>query len=168
MTKGTAASTDELAVVAEATKACTKCSQEKSLEQFSKQKNGTHDGLRYYCKACCSNIENKRRATFDAKHKQELRERSKACIQKDRDRIGNTYMRRLLQARGMGSFANISAALVELQHQRIFNMRLARELKKAANESSKNIDRIPGQHERSGDARRLAQDRCEQPAGVGS
>ena len=85
-------------------KACTRCFESKPLSAFARQKSGTPDGLRYYCKACCSDIEKQRRTTFDEKQKQFRREKSKTAIQADRDRLGDTYMRRLLQARGFGSF----------------------------------------------------------------
>jgi hypothetical protein len=130
----------------EAMKACTRCFESKPLSAFGRQKIGTPDGLRYYCKECCCDIEKQRRTTFDAKHKQLLLEKSKTAIQADRDRLGDTYMRKLLQARGLGSFSNIPDALVELQRQRLLTMRLARQLKKAKHESSKDTDRIPGQH----------------------
>jgi len=117
-------------------KACTRCFNIKPLSEFGRQKSGTPDGLRYYCKACCADIEKHRRTTFDAKKKELLLEKSKTAIQEDRNRLGSTYMRRLLQARGLGSFSNIPDSLVELQRQRLLTMRLARQLKKATHESS--------------------------------
>ena len=128
----------DLVMLGEPSKTCTNCLQEMPIKQFSKQKKGTTDGLRYYCKKCCCGIEKERRKKFEKKQKKAINDKSKARIQIDRDSVGNTYMRRLLQARGMGSFANIPDALVELQRERILNMRLARKLKKAANDISKN------------------------------
>jgi hypothetical protein len=59
------------------------------------------------------------------------------------------------------------AELLQLKREQLTLCRLARQLKRASDESSEDIDRIPGEHGRSDDAGRPAADCCEQLVGLG-
>lgn len=61
----------------------------------------------------------------------------------------------------------ITEQLIKLKREQLTVYRLARQLKEATHESSKDTDRITGEHGASSDAGRLASDRGEQPVGAG-
>lgn len=63
--------------------------------------------------------------------------------------------------------AEIPEPLLRMKQEQITLRRLARQLKEAAHESSKDTDRITGQHGRGGHAGRPAANCGEQPAGAG-
>lgn len=58
-------------MIAEATKVCTKCGKEKPRSHFYKAK-GTSDGLRYWCKECCSEASRIYRSTGEGQKKSRL------------------------------------------------------------------------------------------------
>lgn len=63
---------------------------------------------------------------------------------------------------------HIPPDLLAMKQEQLSAHRLARQLKKAANESSKDAYRITGKHGWRDNAGRPAKDRCQQPVGAGS
>ena len=148
-------------MVNEGTKVCTRCGQVKALADYHRASRAK-DGRKFWCKACALAAAEKRRrenkdkcnaAIKAAKAKnpekylemarkwlKEHPEKSREQLRRDAQRMGETYLRRLLVAQGFRAFENIPAEIVELKRQQIATHRLSRQLKKATHESSKNID----------------------------
>lgn len=149
---------DVLAVVDGATKACTRCGEVKPLTEYHRASQAS-DGRKPWCKVCALAAAEKRRrenrdkcnAAIEAakaknpeKYKAMSRkwqrahpEKAREQLRRDAQRMGETYLRRLLVSQGFGAFGNIPAEIVELKRQQIATRRLARQLKKATHESSK-------------------------------
>jgi hypothetical protein len=145
----------------EVTKGCTRCGQVKVLADYHRYSRAK-DGRKVWCKACALAAAEKRRrenrdkcnaaikaarAKNPEKYLEMARkwqkahpEKSREHLQRDTQKMGETYLRRLLVAQGFRAFENIPAEIVELKRQQIATHRLSRQLKKATHESSKNID----------------------------
>lgn len=97
-------------------------------------------------------------------HAEELKEKHRRNSRRYVDTIDPVYVAVMLRMRR----AEISDDLIALKQEQILIRRLARQLKKASNESSKDTDRIPGKHGASGNARGSSENRREQPIGTGA
>lgn len=97
-------------------------------------------------------------------HAEELKEKHRRNSKRLVDTIDPAYVAVMLRMRR----AEIPDELIALKQEQILIRRLARQLKKASNESSEDTDRIPGKHGASGNAGRSAEDRRQQPVGTGT
>lgn len=77
------------------TKVCPKCGDEKSTDEFYKNKQ-TKDGLKSWCKLCCKADNNKRehkynetRRTYREEHTEECREKKREYYRENKDRINS-------------------------------------------------------------------------------
>ena len=84
-----------------------------------------------------------------------------------RSALTDTYISNFLVFATGVPRAHITDQLINLKRDQLTMRRLARQLRKASNESSKDTDRITGEHAASSCVGRLAPDRGEQPVGAG-
>lgn len=172
-----------LAVAEKATKVCTRCGEVKPLADYYKDNRST-DGLDYMCKFCrrqqvksyrdANHTKIAARKRLDEKspagrarvaryrNSDKARATQRAAEKARRVSLSDDYVKRCL----LGSNRTVSAhaippELVELKRQQMETSRLARQLKEATRESSKDTDRFSGQHGRGGNAGRPATDRGE-------
>lgn len=127
-------------------KACTRCGEVKPLTDYYR-KSTAKDGLTSSCKACevarssewnRLNLErcNVAVRAYRDRNIENIRAWDRAQSNSSMQTLGERYIKSLLQQSGFVT-KGISAEIVELKRQQIETLRLARQLKKAANESSK-------------------------------
>ena len=148
-----------------ASKVCPRCRVSKPRKtEFYERGNGSH-GKRTesYCKACCREImklnpppPERSRANY-YKHGEKRRAEMRAKSRKEARTLAPTYIAKALTMRRV----EIPQELLEMKQQQLTIFRMARNLRKATNESSKDTDRISQQHGRGRNTGRPAQDRGE-------
>ena len=165
-----------LAVVEEAQKVCNKCAADKKLDLFPKVARGKM-GRRAVCKAC-RNIEiaawhkenaeqvKARLIEYWKKNAERNRAKSSRWLKAASEQLTDQYLvRQLTKTNGIPK-GDVTEDLISVKRLQLTARRLARQLKKATDESSKDTDRITGKHGAGRDAGRLAPNRCQQPAGT--
>lgn len=109
----------------------------------------------------------KEAAQYRAENYDEVTRRNRERMKDERENLKPRYVAKVL---GMKP-GEVPPPLLALKTEHLTVLRLLRPLKqqlrKARNESSTDIDRIPGEHGRGSHTGRLAPDRGEQPVGVG-
>lgn len=187
---------NQLAVLEDEQIACTRCKQRKLRIAFGADARRA-TGLQAWCKSCRKEytaekaednraraakwrLENlnaakaarkerywldadaARQAAKDYRNDHPGRDRERwAC---ERRELGDWYMASLMGTRKSAC----PPELLAMKREQIATLRLARQLKKATRESSKDTDRIPGEHGSSCDSGRSSPDRGEQPSGAGA
>ena len=136
------------------TKTCSKCGEEKPLDEFCRHK-GRKDGLSSECKACCvarsvarrknnPEICKKNDRLYRARHPEKMKAQTRryylnnkeACYQrsqsgrkKSRDKLSDSYCRKLLIERGFNK-EEITPELMGVHRNVIKIKRLAKEMQK--------------------------------------
>lgn len=156
---GEVRSSEGLAVVNEGTKRCSKCGSSKPLTDYYKDKRAA-DGLDYMCKGCRRQQVKRYREAHPSKvaarkrfdeqspagkarvsryrRGDKGRAVSRAAEKARREALSDDYVKRcLLGSNRTVSAKDIPPELVELKRQQMETRRLARQLKKATHEGSK-------------------------------
>lgn len=139
---------EELAAEDEATKVCTRCGEAKLLTEFYADTRYV-GGYVHTCKPCYA----RRHAAWVSKNKDRVRALSKkhydrtppelrnqaarAYAEKDRLTLSDSYVKKALVQGSALKWRDVTPEMVEMKRHQLFLNRLARKLKKAANESSK-------------------------------
>ena len=118
-------------------KRCIKCGEVKSIEKFVKNKM-CKEGRTNFCKECRNKYQSTVRKKYKIQasikmlnwarnHPEERRRSDRKYNQKQRDTLGNTYMKRLLLRIFPGRM--ITAEMIEFQRSLILKYRILREIK---------------------------------------
>jgi hypothetical protein len=148
-----------------ASKVCPRCGVIKPRKtEFYERANGSR-GKRTesYCKACCRESRKlnppppeRSRANY-YKHGEKRRAEMRAKSKKEAGTLDPTYIAKALRMRRV----EVPQELFEMKQQQLTIFRMARNFRKATNESSKDTNRISQQHGRGRNTGRPAQDRGE-------
>ena len=136
------------------------CAKRKEYAQATKPKRRQQERARYWKDP---DKQRHKTAIYRAENREEVRRKNRQRLKEDRENLGPIYVAKTLGMRQK----EVPPQLLEMKQEQLTMRRLARQLRKAKNESSKDTDRITGQHGRGGHARRPSANCGEQPAGAG-
>ena len=102
-------------------------------------------------------------AQYRVENYEDVMRRNRERLKQDRENLGPIYVAKVLGMRK----TDVPPTLLAMKQEQLTLRRMARQLRKATNESSKDTDRITGKHGVCNDAGGLASNRGEQSACAG-
>jgi hypothetical protein len=136
------------------------CAKRKEYDQKTKPKRRQKERARYWKDP---DKARKKAEEYRTDKYEDVMRRNREHLKEDRENLGPVYVAKVLGMRRK----EVPPQLLEMKKEQLTLRRLARQLRKAKNESSKDTDRITGQHGRGCHARRPPANCGEQPAGAG-